>query len=270
MQEKLYPLSRYPQGHPKVAHSLNNLAILYWVQAEYDKAEPLCRRALEMYTASAVALAESVDEASALNYASSQPLCRDAYLGVTQKLPMMGAYPSLWLNKAALTRVVEQRHLAALTAESPEARKLWEAEISLRREREQLLLTPIQPTPLMARDAELDTIEERLRVLRGKLVPLLPELKKAQELATREPRDLQQVLAAEVAFLDLQRYKRYERDLRLKRKSWTPHYVAFVVTRDKVTRVELGEAKPLETTLDLWRQSLIEGADAEPKYAAAL
>ncbi|MFO0877722.1 MAG: CHAT domain-containing tetratricopeptide repeat protein [Gemmataceae bacterium] len=273
MTEKQYPPSRYPTGHPDLALSLNNLAALYKDQAEYSKAEPLFRRALKMYTASAVALANSADEATALNYASKQPQSKDAYLTVTGHLPRVDAYPAIWLTKAALTRVVEQRHLAALATESPEARQLWEAQTRLRRERERLLLTPVEASKTNARNARLDAIDEELRQLREKLLPLLPEVKRAQEQANRTPADLQKALPADVAFLDLLRYARFDHDPNVKGKKGerqTPHYVAFIVTRDQVTRVELGEAKTMEATLDLWRQSLVEGADAEPRYAAAM
>ncbi|MFO0879789.1 MAG: CHAT domain-containing tetratricopeptide repeat protein [Gemmataceae bacterium] len=273
MFEKLYPTSRYRLGHPDLADSLSNLARLYRAQEEYAKAEPLLRQALGMYSASAVALASSVDEATSLNYVSNQPLVRDGYLTVTLYLPKTETYPALWLTKAALTRMVEQRQLAALATESPEARQLWDAQTRLRRERERLLLTPIDASKNKARDARLDAIDEELRQLREKLIPLLPELKRAQEQATRTPVDLQKSLPADVAYLDLLRYTRFEQDPKVKgemgeRRSL--HYVAFVVTRDRISRVELGEAKALEETLDLWRQSLIEGADAEPKYATAM
>ncbi|MFO0877714.1 MAG: CHAT domain-containing tetratricopeptide repeat protein [Gemmataceae bacterium] len=273
MREKQYSVSRYPRGHPALAQNLNNLAVLYLDQAEYGKAEPLYRRALEMYTASAVAVAGAVDEATALNYASKQPLSKDAYLTVTGQLTTVDAYPALWLTKAALTRVVEQRHLAALAAESSDARQLWEVETRLRRERELLLLTPVEASNAKSRDARLDAIEEELRQLREKLVPLLPELKRVQEQATRTPADLQKALPADVAFLDLLRYTRFEQDPKVKGSKGEVRilqYVAFVVTRDKITRVELGEAKNLEATLDLWRQSLVEGASAELRYAAAM
>ncbi|MFO0877698.1 MAG: CHAT domain-containing protein [Gemmataceae bacterium] len=230
-------------------------------------------RALAMSAASVVVLAGSGDEATALNYASEQPLSKDAYLTVTGHLPTVNAYSALWLTKAALTRVVEQRHLAALAAESPEARQLWDAQTTLRRERERLLLTAVDASKAKARDAGLDAIDEELRQVREKLLPLLPELKRAQEQATRTPAELQKALPVDVAFLDLLRYTRFEQDPNVKGKKGErrlPSYVAFVVTRDRIIRVELGEAKAIEATLHLWRQSLIEGADAEPRYATAM
>ncbi|MFO0877710.1 MAG: CHAT domain-containing tetratricopeptide repeat protein [Gemmataceae bacterium] len=273
MEEKFYPTSVHPQGHPSLAMSLNNLGFLYQAQGEHSRAEPLFRRALAMYTASAVTLARSADEATALNYASEQPQVWYGYLSVTRHLPTINAYPALWLTKSALTRVVEQRHLAALAAESSEARQLWNSETSLRREREGLLLAAMDGDKARARDARLDAIDAELRQLRAKLQPLLPELKRAQEQATRTPADLQKALPPDTAFVDLLRYRQFQQDPNVKGEKGErriPSYVAFIVTRDKITRVELGEAKILESTLEAWRTALIQGSVAEEKHAAAM
>src|SRR5262245_41753952 len=48
MYRKHYPKERYPQGHPDLARSLNNLAFLHKSRGEYGKAEPLFREALQM------------------------------------------------------------------------------------------------------------------------------------------------------------------------------------------------------------------------------
>ena len=40
-------VKRFGADHPQVALALNNLAVLYYIQARYDEAEPLYRRALE-------------------------------------------------------------------------------------------------------------------------------------------------------------------------------------------------------------------------------
>jgi CHAT domain-containing protein len=85
------------------------------------------------------------------------------------------------------------------------------------------------------------------------------------------PADLQKALPPEVAFIDLLRYTRFEQDPKVKGKKgrkYTPHYVAFVLTPTSITRVELGEAEPIEDALDLWRRAVVEASPSEPKYAA--
>src|SRR5262249_55744738 len=89
--------------------------------------------------------------------------------------------------------------------------------------------------------------------------------------ARATPTDLRKALPAGTAFVDLLRYFHLEQDAKVRGKKgakYTPRYVAFVVTQKGVKRIELGEAKPIEELLDLWRRALVEGSEAEPDYAA--
>jgi CHAT domain-containing protein len=270
MNEALYPPTRYPQGHPDLALSINNLALLHKGQGEYGKAEPLLARALRMYQSSAAALAATAAEATALNYLSSLPLSRDGYLTVTRHLPKTDAYLAVWQSKAALSRIYEARHLAVLAADSPQARSLWQSLLSLRRERETLLLAPVNPARAKERDKRLEAIDEDIRSKEADLRPLLPALKRSEELLRATPADLQKVLPAGTAFVDLLRYVHFEQDPKVRGKKglkYTPRYAAFVVTGQGTKRIELGEAKPIEEMLDLWRRALVEGSEAEPGYA---
>ncbi|MEM5871666.1 MAG: tetratricopeptide repeat protein, partial [Candidatus Aenigmatarchaeota archaeon] len=45
---KLYPTSEYPEGHPFLATSINNLGFLYLEKGEYSKAEGLLEEGLQM------------------------------------------------------------------------------------------------------------------------------------------------------------------------------------------------------------------------------
>jgi CHAT domain-containing protein len=268
MREALYPPARYPQGHPELAHSIQNLAFLHHTRGEYGKAEPLYRRALAMYGSSAAVLAELAPEATALNYLSSLPLSRDAYLSVTRHLPKVDAYPAVWQSKAALSRIYEARHLAVLAAASPKARSLWNSILTLRRERETLLLTPADAGRAKARDARLEAIEAEIRTKEADL--LLPALERSNQLARSTPTDLRKALPAGTVFVDLLRYTHLEQNPRApgaKGRSYIPRYVAFVFTHQGNKRIELGKAQPIEDMLDLWRRALTEGAPAEPGYA---
>jgi CHAT domain-containing protein len=270
MRKALYPPARYPQGHPLLAHSISSMAVLHEAQGEYGKAEPLFGRALKIYGSSAAGLAATAAEATALNYLSSLPLSRDAYLSVTRHLPKADAYQAVWQSKAALSRIYERRHLAVLAAGSPQARSLWQSLLSLRRERETLLLTPANPDRAKARDKRLEVIDEDIRTKEAHLLPLLPALRRTEELARATPADLRKALPAGTAFVDLLRYVHFDQNPKVrgnKGEKRTPRYLAFVMTWQGNKRVELGEAKPIEAMLDLWRRALVEGSDAEPDYA---
>ena len=51
MREALYPKERYPQGHPDLATSLNNMGLLLQKQGNYGEARGYLQRALEMVQA---------------------------------------------------------------------------------------------------------------------------------------------------------------------------------------------------------------------------
>jgi hypothetical protein len=46
--QRVYPKEKFPNGHPRLAVSLNDLGSLLKDQGEYAKAEPFLRQALEM------------------------------------------------------------------------------------------------------------------------------------------------------------------------------------------------------------------------------
>src|SRR5262249_23587463 len=48
LRQQLYPKDKYPDGHPDLATSLNNLGLLLQAQGEYGQAEPYLRQALQM------------------------------------------------------------------------------------------------------------------------------------------------------------------------------------------------------------------------------
>jgi CHAT domain-containing protein len=271
MTEALFPQTRYPHGHPHLARSINTLGMLHQAQGEYSKAEPLLARALKMYQGLAAALATTAPEATALNYLSSLPRTRDGYLSVSRHLPRTDAYLAVWQSKAALSRIYEGRHLAVLAAASPKARSLYNGILSLRWERERLLLAAANPARAKERDKRLEAIDEDIRSKEGDLRPLLPALKRSEELGRATPSDLSKALAEGTAFVDLLRVVYINQDPKVrgdKGRKYTPCYIAFVVTQKGVARIELGEARPIEQMLDLWRRAVVEGSSAEPGYAS--
>jgi hypothetical protein len=92
MYQALFPKDRYPQGHPALALSLNNLGALLLARGEYAKAEAYWREALAMrqalypkprYLQGHPDLALSLNNLGALflehgEYAKAEPYLRDA------------------------------------------------------------------------------------------------------------------------------------------------------------------------------------------------
>jgi CHAT domain-containing protein/Tfp pilus assembly protein PilF len=263
MYQALYPTTRYPDGHPDLARSLNNLGFLLRDQGEYGKAEPLFRQALQMYTRAAERLAQVAPEPVALNAAATFPLTRDALLSATRPLGNAAAqtYDAVWRAKASITRVYQRRHLALIAAATdPAVRRDWDQLQSLRRQREQLLLAPAAtPAQQASRKDTLDRLNAQLDQAEKELRPRLPVLPYYEELAQLGPGALQERLAADTVLVDLLRYTHFEQDPTQpgeKGEKRTARYLAFVLSRAAVQRVELGTAADLDAAVQQWREAI--------------
>jgi CHAT domain-containing protein len=265
MTQALYPKARYKDGHPDLARSLNSLGALLEKQGAHTQAEPLYRQALAMYTRQADRLAQIAPEPVALNAAATFPLSRDALLSITRTLPDAAArtYEAVWHSKASITRVYQRRHLGIIaTTTDNSVRRDWDQLQSLRRQREQLIMAPA-PTPAQqaARKDKLDRLNERLDQAETELRPRLPLLPYYEELATRGPDILQQRLAADTVLVDLLRYIHIEHDSDHPGKKGEKHtvrYLAFVVSRPDIQRVELGTAADLDAAVQQWREAITQ------------
>src|SRR5262249_560316 len=82
-----FPKDRYPDGHPHLARSLNNLAGLHQARGEHAKAEPLFREALAMRTALTLRFAADASAADARNLVAPLPLTRHRYLSLPAHPP---------------------------------------------------------------------------------------------------------------------------------------------------------------------------------------
>jgi CHAT domain-containing protein len=261
LYEALYPRDRYPNGHPELAQSVHNLAALLADQGEYAQAEPLCRRALQMYRRQAEHLARQAPEALALNHAATFPLTRDVLLSVTRHVPDADArtYAAVWASKAALTRVFQRRHLALIAASTdPRVRDGWDHLQQIRRRREYLIMTPVGKDAAV-RDQKLKDLDEEVDQLEKALLPRLPALKHFEDLATLGPDALQKRLPADAVLVDFLRYTHIEHDPKepgRKGKKRTVRYLAFLIGRESIQRVELGSAAEIDQAIAAWREAI--------------
>jgi CHAT domain-containing protein/Tfp pilus assembly protein PilF len=263
MRQALYPKARYPEGHPDLAGSLNNLGFVLQAQGEHGQAEAFLRQALAMFTRQANRLAQVAPEPVALNAAATFPLTCGALLSVTDLLPdaVARTYEAVWHSKASLTRVYQRRHLALLAAATdPSVRRDWDLLQQLRRQREQLLLAPASaPGQQAARQDNLDRLNAQLDQAERSLRPRLPVLPYYEELAQLGPDALRQRLAADAVLVDLLRYTHFEYDPHrpgIQGEKRTVRYLAFVLSRADVQRVELGTAADLDAAVQQWRQAI--------------
>jgi CHAT domain-containing protein/Tfp pilus assembly protein PilF len=261
MRQTLYPKDRYPLGHPDLALSLHNLGGLFRSQGANSKSEAFMCQALEMYTHLASRLAQIAPEPVALNAAAKFPLARDSLLSVTGHLPGSDArtYDAIWHSRAALTRVYQRRHLALIAAATDESiRKTWDELQALRRQREQLVMAPA-PKGSSERAERLRKLNQQIDTAEQELLPQLPALKDYENLARLGPDALRKLLPADAVLIDFLRYTHFEQDRGkpgIKGEKRMVRYVAFVVSRQDVHRVELDSAVEVDTAVREWREAI--------------
>jgi CHAT domain-containing protein len=272
MRRRLYP----KQDEPDLSKSLNNLANVLREQGKYADAERLFREALTMYRALVRDYAAGRSEGDALTLASTYAPARDNFLSNARASRAAAAtvYPEVWASKAALSRVYEQRGLTARAAATdPRAATLLDQLTDRRRRRADLLLapTPSDPATARQRDTDLARYARDIEALERELRPLLPTLGRADKLAQATPADLQKVLPTAAAVVDFLGWTLLEQDPKVPGKQGekaTVRYLAFVLTKDKVTLLDLGEAEPIEKAVAAWREAITGGQEILPELPA--
>jgi CHAT domain-containing protein len=273
MDRGLYLKERFPAGHPDLARSIFNRAALLHFAGEHERAEPLYHEALAMYGQLLRQFADLAAEAESRNFASSQPVIRDALLSNSRHLAASAAaYEALWDGRAVLTRLQERRHHDLLASADPETAKLAEELRLTRRSLARLLLHPGSDAAahrqlalqLTQTKEDLEKrIATKLQLAAPRAVPAVTTVKQ-----------LQSTLPNNGAFVDLVRYVRFEHDPNIpgkKGEKQTSNYVAFVVRKGQpVARVELQEDAPIERAWAAWHKTIIApGGDETSERAAA-
>jgi CHAT domain-containing protein len=260
MARGLYPKDRFPAGHPDLARSIFSRAALHHFAGEHEQAEPLYHEALALYGQLLRQFADLAAEAESRNFASSQPVIRDALLSNSRHLAhSAAAYEALWDGRAVLTRLQERRHRDLVASADPETARLAEELRLARRSLARLLLHPGRDAAahrqfaLQLTQAKEDLekrIAAKLRLAAPRAAP-----------AVTTVQQLQGTLPNDAAFVDLVRYVRFEHDLKVpgkKGEKQTSNYVAFVARKGQpVARVELHEAAPIERAWAAWHKTII-------------
>jgi CHAT domain-containing protein len=273
MRRALSPRERFPAGRRELATSLHNLGVLHHDAGDDARAEPYLREALTMYDRLLRQFADLAAEAESRDFASIQPLCRDAFLSATRDLPgSAAAYEVLWDGRAVLTRLQERRHRDLLAGADPATAALADELGRTRRSLACLLLSPGRAADTRSQAAlrltqAKEDLEKRLAA-RLRLATLAPAA------AATTVQQLGAALPAGAAFVDLLRYVSFDRDPRMPGKKgakYTARYVAFVVGYGQaVARVELGEAARIEAKWSAWHKALFApGGDQQRERAAA-
>ena len=153
-----------------------------------------------MYQEQINRFADAASEAQALNFVSSIPLTRDNFLSVTRPAqPDVADYDLIWRSKAAITRILQRRHLALLAATaSPEIQSRWQELLATRRQLSRLAMNPLRNAQVH-RQTQRDLTEKKEK-LEGELAERLPTFGRWQELNRLGPADLVRKLPAKTVF----------------------------------------------------------------------
>jgi CHAT domain-containing protein/tetratricopeptide (TPR) repeat protein len=252
MCERLHPGKDHPllvNIHGTMAELLLTLGQQRQALRHLERAAAISRRHVEDLSAYA-------PEAEALAFVALQRRVRDRLLSLTHYIDDSDAatYSHLWHAKAAVTRVLERRHLAARAARDRKTREAWFELADTRRQLARLLLQPIANRE--ARDREANRLTERKETLERDLAERLPEGKRPRGQDQQGPAELSRRLPAGAAYLDFVRYVGLGLDSS-KPGPRTLRYAAFVLVKGRpVKRVELGPARPIDEALTSWRRAI--------------
>jgi CHAT domain-containing protein/Tfp pilus assembly protein PilF len=258
------------KDNPDLARILNCLGGLYEARGQLSTAESHLMQSLEMRTRLIVSYAKQKSEGEALTLSLSQTLTLDALLSVTRTHATQSStynpttvYPAVWTKKGMIARIFEERQLQCrVAATDPALAKMLDQLAEARRRRAELILTPPDSSTLQQREANLKEFENTIARLNESLPNLLPAMKRVETLAKASVADLQKALPADAAFVDYVHYSffQYDQDRPAGEKQKnTKCYLAFVVTSEKLVRVELEAAEKIETAVLSWREAITSG-----------
>jgi len=260
MRQRLYPADKFPDGHPELALSLNNLGAMLQAQGQADQALTHFEQALKMSISHLEGQALTAPEAQALELLAAVPPARDAYLTLARQLGHDPAqtYRPLWQSRAVLTRLLQARQQVTRSAladpKASEALKRLAQQLVTVRQR--LAILPSQTLEPAQRDRLSRDLTEQKEDLQRQLARALPQQEALRRRARLQPADLAQQLPNGVVFLDFFRY--FDSD----KKNSGERYVAFVLGKGQpVRRIDLGEAGPVDSSIDAWLRDVRESRD---------
>ncbi len=262
MYRKVYPPERFPYGHRGLAASLNSMGGILFKMARAEEARNHFLEALRLQQAQLKHGTSLASESQALAFVRSLPRTRDIYLSVTRDQPGLDteACSQVWLSRAFITRLLQQRQQALRQAQrgSPVADKARELQI-LRQRIEQLISGPFAKGE--ERDALLATLTRRRDDLEHELAQLLPQ----EPRTDLDPGRLVEKLPGSSVFIDLLRYDSFHVDRSQARRVFRsePHYLAFVLAAGQpIRRIELGPAHRMDQAVAAFRQDILRGQES--------
>jgi tetratricopeptide (TPR) repeat protein len=228
------------ENHPSYATSLNNLAALYYSMGENAKAEPLFLEAVKIVIDNQERTAEIQTETSQLLTAKKNGFYWQNLLQGTAKNASTTVYEPIFRIRGAIT--MRQTFLRAVRQAKPETKPLVEELQKVTRAMSQLSNNPPDPKAKIDVPKRLVELNEQYERLQRELAQKSDAFAEYQKKKKGTVADLQKLLPDDVVLID---YLTYHDRL-----------CAFVITNKEIQRFELGEMKPIEAAIDLFREQL--------------
>jgi CHAT domain-containing protein/Flp pilus assembly protein TadD len=248
------------EKHPDYARSLNNLAMLYTSQRAYTKAEPLAKEAVLIMRQHLEDSALAQSERQQIAHRAVSDFYWNNYLLSTTTLPATttAAYDLALSWKGSVTvRQRLTRIARSATAKDPQAKEIFERldQVSRLISTWTSMLANRQSKGIDLQKKLADLSAER-EVVEAKLSARTEgfrKFKQSQKLTTAQ---LQKQLPEGTVLVDFFEYG--------------DKLAAFVVTRDRIERIELKETKPIAEAVERFRKTLRRATPLTGKDDAAL
>jgi CHAT domain-containing protein/Flp pilus assembly protein TadD len=268
------------EQHPAYTAGASNLALLYWSEAaglqlllppaasphhlaapyacatELQRAQRLLRRALEISRANLELAAAAQSQRQQLAMLGRLRCQLDSYLSLAPQVPLDAAaqYREVLAWKGAVGRRQRVQRLArkdSRLAEDFAALDRVGARLAA------LALAAPDPRGLQHRRRQMHELTDEKERLEAELAGRSAAFRAGKELQHLEPGRLQAALPAEAGLIDFLEYVHYS-PAPWKGGGWRRErrLVAFVVRRDRLVRVDLGPAGPVQQAVQNWRQTL--------------
>jgi CHAT domain-containing protein len=272
------PEVRFLGGHLVVADLLTFLAKAYHGTGRLEDARAVLTRAATINQHAAAEYLPFVSEADAMSFLRVQPRVRNRLLSVSLLLdePASDVYRYVWWGRGAIQRATTNRrqHLASTSDEQTKLE--YQDLLDQRREIAQLMLVRADSDVEAARKRRdhLDGLTKTTERLERQIADRMPSLELRSSAQQQEPiAALTKLLPPGTVFVDIRRYSRQQvhtSESGVIEEYSTRQYVAFVVRpRQSVVRVELGEAKPTDDAVELWRQQITDASNPPPESGPA-
>jgi CHAT domain-containing protein/tetratricopeptide (TPR) repeat protein len=250
--------------HPLVAQSLNNLAWLYWRQGDTDRTLEFLAQGIEVeeqnLNDNLVAgfdrqkhdyiktVSATTDATISLHLNSAGNNSQAARLALTTTFQRKGRILDIFANSLQILR---QR------VKDSESQKLIDDLSNTYSQLANLIYYRPEKLPLEEYRQSVSDLDGRVKQLEDQLSRRSAEFRTLSQPVPLET--IQQLIPVDAALVELVKYQPFNPKAPPNQSFGEPHYAAYILTPNgNIQAIDLGQAKKIEESLELFRQSLAD------------